>query len=188
MCAPSFAAAPCPSSRRDIGALSQGLGLQLKGSGRRTPPALFAACCDLKEKENVGPKQKVQLYQLVWTELAASMRKGAVPTHRARKVSPGKCPVGLLGKKQPLPVIWNTPVGVCSPWEAQLIPAAVRNAALLSWEQDKASHAELTRTAEIKAVFHGCSVNELCRELIPQIFHVLHQSVSEWKAGKQKLV
>lgn len=93
--------APCPCGRKDISALSQGLGLQLKRRGRRALPApavLFAACYDLK-KENVGPKQKFQLYQLVWTELTASMRKGAVPTHRARQHSPGKCPEGLLGKK-----------------------------------------------------------------------------------------
>lgn len=57
------------------------------------------------------------------------------------------------------------------------MPAAVRNAALLSWEQDKPTQAELTRSAEIKAVFPGCSVNELWSEIILQIFHVLNQSV-----------
>lgn len=81
-----------------------GTGAAAEGERQENPSALFAACCDLKEKENVGPKQKAQLYQLVWTELAASMRKGAVPTHRARKLSPGKCPVGLLGKEQALPI------------------------------------------------------------------------------------
>lgn len=80
----------------------QGIGAAAERERQEKPPApavLFAACYDLKEKENAGPKQRFQLYQLVWTELAASMRKGAVPRHRARKHSPGKCPVGLLGKK-----------------------------------------------------------------------------------------
>ena len=34
------------------------------------------ACYELKEKENVGSKWKFQLYQLVWIELMASVRKG----------------------------------------------------------------------------------------------------------------
>lgn len=115
------------------------------------PAVLFTACYDLKEKENVGPKQKFQLYQLVWTELAASMRKGAVPRHRARKHFPGKCPVGLLGKKinpclspgkRNLSWLLVCAHPLCSPGEPHLIPAAVRNAALLSWEQDKPTQAE----------------------------------------------
>lgn len=57
------------------------------------------------------------------------------------------------------------------------MPAAVRNAALLPWEQDKPTQAELTHSADIKAVFPGCSVNELWSEIILQIFHVLNQSV-----------
>lgn len=153
----------------------------------QAPAVLFAACCDLKEKENVGPKQKFQLYQLVWTELTASRRKGAVPTH----TEPGNTPLENVlwdswGKNNPclspgtsslssLPVCAHP---LCSPGEAHLIPAAGRNAAaLLSWEQDKPTQAELTHSAEIKAVFLGCSVNKLWSKFILQIFHVLHQSV-----------
>lgn len=64
---------------------------------QENPPSL--SCFGHLKEENAGPKQKFQLYQLVWTGLAASMRKGGVPTHRARKHSPGKHPEGLLGKK-----------------------------------------------------------------------------------------
>lgn len=61
----------------------------------------------------------------------------------------------------------------------------MRNAALLSWEQDKPTQAELTRSAEIKAAFLGCSVNELWSEIILQIFHVLNQECVRGKQGNR---